>query len=175
MDFWKDLYSWRFVDDTTRDIRAWEIRRLLTDEEPFAVLINAHSVVGDERLFSDIFYSDAWDMGRSTTLSDDVKFLIDLWIHLGLYDKTGEYFQPKHLLISPDRIPLVWRNNLENVMSRRYGCGHTQFSTEPGPVGETPVVKLNFTTRDTDEEIEAKIIAGFEKGKSINSPLSSRA
>lgn len=133
-------YSWRFAQDETRDLGIYEIQReKYIDmngnieaklELPFTVIITDFSKKGKKQLFSDIFFSEDWDILRGTDgfISDDVQFCINLWKEFGLDKELGEDFQPKH--INHDDIlrrPLLFRNSFEKVMSEKYGCGHTDF------------------------------------------------
>ena len=157
-------YKWQFKQDKSRDLGIHEIiRRDGQVEEPFTVIIYNYSKVGDKQLFPDLFYSDDWDVGRSDKhISDDVKFCINLWKQLGLEVEHGP-FHPKHIVHDLSRSPIVYRNTMENVMNRKYGCGHTDFLDEPNPVTESSphVIPLNFTVGESDESICQKIAQGI--------------
>ena len=165
-------YAWRYDQDATRDLVMVEIRRN-DGEEPFTVLLHHFSECGFKQLFSDLFYSDDWDVGRGANgeTSSDIRFLIGLWKELGLEEEEGEPFHPKHINLAMDRYPLVYRRDLESVMAQKYGCGHSEIIDELCPVNpitaSSPVVKLAFDMGDSDEVIEQKIKAGFELGKSM--------
>lgn len=164
-------YKWRRKDDVTRNICVYEITRS-TDQIPFTVLIHDYTTRGDIQLFSDLFWSDDWDeeRGKDGQVSDDVKFCIQLWKDLGLKIKTGEDFQPKHIVHDLERFPTVYRNTLENVMNIRYGCGHTKVfdnmncmyvnSTQEGNIIRVPV-KLDVNM--TDEQVETTIKNAIDK------------
>ena len=167
-------YTWQFKEDKSRDFGIHEVvRRVPTSnayvftKEPFTVIVAQFSKVGHKQFFSDLFYSDDWDEGRSDIPSDDVKFCIMLWNHLGL-DKEHGPFHPKHIEHSLDRTPIVYRNTMDNVMNRKYGCGHSQFL---GPIAEeieasSPhVIKLDLTVGESDESIYNKIAKGIISAK----------
>ena len=151
------MYSWQFKEDKSRDFGIHEIKR---GDDPFTVIITQFSKVGHKQLFSDLFYSDDWDEGRSDIPSNDVKFCIKLWNHLGL-DKEHGPFHPRHIEHSLDRSPLVYRNTLENVMNIKYGCGHTQFVTNVIESSSPHVVKLDISFQDSEETIFEKISKGL--------------
>lgn len=166
-------YAWRYETDASRDLVMVEIRRKVDGEEPFTVLLHHFSECGFAQLFSDLFYSDDWDVGRGANgeTSSDIRFLIGLWREFGLEEENGP-FHPKHINLAMDRYPLVYRRCLEDVMSQKYGCGHSEIIEElcpTNPITESSphVVKLDFDINDSDEQIEQKIKHGFELGKSM--------
>ncbi len=160
-------YKWAFDQDKSRNIKIFEITRS-TDPVPFTVLIHDYTTRGDKQLFSDLFFSDEWDecRGEDGQVSDDVRFCIQLWRDLGLTELLGEDFHPKHIEHDTDRWPTVYRNTMENVMSRKYGCGHSQViighSTEYVDDGIIRV-PLNLTVGESDESIIDKISQGIVK------------
>ncbi len=173
-------YTWQFKEDKSRDFGIHEVVRKVPTksvvsyrEEPFTVIIAKYSKFGDKQFFSDIFYSDDWDEGRSDVPSDDVKFCIKLWAYLGL-DKEHGPFHPKHIEHSLDRCPLVYRNTMDNVMNRKYGCGHSQFvgghnefdGSHEIEASSPHVIKLDLTIGESDDSIYEKIVKGIISAKS---------
>jgi len=164
-------YKWQFQQDTTRDIGVYEITRS-TDTVPHTVLIHRFSTRGPRQLFSDIFYSDDWDADRGNSgigASDDVRFLCELWKELGLKEQTGEDFQPKHVteFQEPDRYPTVYRNALENVMTIKYGCGHTDIvhdvAVPDNSTSNNKVIPLVFDINDSQEVMMEKVHRGIKE------------
>lgn len=113
------MYSWRFIEDKTRNIGVHEISRGIEGEEPFTVVITNYKKEGDRMLFNDLFWTKAWDpyRGKDEKVSKDVEFCIRLWKHLGL---PGEFSNEKieHDLF---RFPIVYRRKIETVMYSRFG------------------------------------------------------
>lgn len=148
----KTFYSWRRLEDKSRDLGMFEIRRaygvdpdhLDTSEKPFTVLLYNFSKVGPRGLFNDIFYSNDWNETRS-----DVDFLVGMWKELGL---EGEFHLDKveHNLW---KAPIVYRNTIENVMAKRFGV--VRF----GPVEEGPLL----TVIDKKEMVEEIVTEGVKR------------
>jgi hypothetical protein len=157
-------YKWRFEHDEKRDVAAYEITRD-TDTVPHTVLVFQYMKTGPIALFSDIFYSDDWDSDRGAhgVVSDDIRFLCELWRELGLKDKLGEDFQPKHIAPDPNRAPIVYRNTLESVMAQKFGCSHRVLeggSSDP----KAKVIPLVFDVNDSDDVVQQKIMDGIKQG-----------
>jgi hypothetical protein len=158
-------YKWQFKQDKSRNFGIHEIIRLDGDiQEPVTVIIYNYSKTGDKQLFPDLFYSDDWDEGRRCdVISDDVQFCIRLWKQLGLEKEHGP-FHPRHIEHDTDRSPIIYRNTMENVMNRKFGCGHSQFMDtieESSPHSE--VIPLTFDISESDESIYNKIANGIIK------------
>ena len=160
-------YTWKRIDDHSRNLSAYEIKRT-KDTLPYTILIHDYLTNGDEQLFSDLFYCQSWDerRGLDGECSDDVKFCMALWRELGLYEKHGEDFQPKHIVHDLNRSPKIYRRPVEQVLEQRYGnkpvetclcCGTYDCKRE----STTNVIPLNLTMNDTDEDIANKIQLGF--------------
>lgn len=115
-------YQYRYKDDLSRNIRAWEIIKP-GDELPFTVLVYDYSNSGDAPLFADLFVCQDWDptRGQDGQTSHDIHFLRFLWNKLGLETEYGEEFLPKHINLFPNRSPLVYRRKIEDVFALRFG------------------------------------------------------
>lgn len=162
-------YTWRRIDDHSRNLCAYEIQRA-NDKLPYTILIFNYTTIGDKQLFSDLFYASSWDerRGLDNEVSDDVKFCMSLWRELGLYDRYGEDFQPKHIEHDLDRVPQVYRKSIEQVFAKRFGTGEVETCEccasynckreESQPI----VIPLNLDIHDTDEEVANKIIESME-------------
>ncbi len=109
-------YTWRFVEDTTRNVGAHEISRGIQGDLPFTVIITNYSKNGDRMFFNDLFWTSSWDAmrGGDETLSNDLRFSLALWKHLGM---DGE-MEIEHDLY---RTPIIYRRSLEEAMFNRYG------------------------------------------------------
>lgn len=171
-------YFWKFKTDESRNFGIHEITRINGDRrEPFTVIIYNYSDVGDKQLFPDLFYSDDWDEGRSASvISSDVKFCIHLWKYLGLEEKYG-VFHPRHIEHDLDRSPIVYRNTMENVMNRKFGCGHSRFENavkETPVANDTATIKLDLTVGESDESIYEKIATGMISARDHHSQNRSR-
>ncbi len=114
-------YKWRFFDHPKRDIRVYEIVRSDCDK-PWTIILFDYSKVGDEQLFSDIFYSVKWDekRGDDGKVSYDIKFLINLWVELGLDKKYGS-LAPRHIVYDDSRMPSVYRTPAVDVITQKFG------------------------------------------------------
>ncbi len=166
----KNNYSWRRVDDYTRNVCAYEIKRSNTFL-PYTVVIYNYSDTGDKQLFSDLFYSQSWDerRGLDGELSDDVMFCIRLWRELGMYEKTGEDFQPKHIEHDLDRVPKIYRRNVDQVMQHLFSPGKEIETCECCASfnckrNVSRVVPINLTYQDSNEQIAEKIQEAFNQG-----------
>ena len=121
-------YKWSFTQ--WMDIGIYEIWRDY-DKEPHTVLISEYEKYGDEVLFHDLFQSEDWDVnrGKDGKISSDVNFCCALWVELGLKEKVGENFQPKHIRLE-GRNSLVFRRDRNTVMMKRYGGGDEGFHVD---------------------------------------------
>lgn len=167
-------YKWRMEPDYSRDLMVYEIWRS-TDKVPHTIIIQQFSTFGHAQMFKDLFFSDDWDRerGNDGQVSDDIKFCCELWAELGLKEILGEEFQPKHIAHDSDRYPRVYRNTLENVMSIKYGCGHTEIidtmdyehiENAERETTATTVIPLTFNIDETEDEMYKKLMDGIQEG-----------
>lgn len=113
-----DLYEFRHCQFHVDDTYIYEITRSKGDI-PFTVLVENFSLVGHLQFFCDIFVSRDWDVGRSETLSDDVKFLFQLWEFFQL-DKEYGPFTPFFLNHPPsNQPPKVYRRKIEEIVGSK--------------------------------------------------------
>jgi hypothetical protein len=164
-------FRWAFEHDKGRNVKGFEVWRS-TDSVPHTVLIHDYDKRGDKQFFSDIFWSDDWDASRGAEgVTDEIKFLCQLWQDLGLKEIEGEDFQPKHVVFEHDRFPTVYRNTLENVMAQQFGCGHsrelTQAEMEEEPVQQPYVdpadiirIPLVFNGTESYDELASVVAKG---------------
>lgn len=114
-------YSFRFVEDDSRDIALFEVTKPFTDR-PYTTIIRQYSKKGKEPMFTSFFICPSWGV-----CNHDIVFLKKLWKHLDMpgeldvNEKLKEHVarcQPDYPG-GPEAEPEVYRSSIE-ALSKQF-------------------------------------------------------